>query len=227
MHCHCGTNNRAPRRTFTDPCKPEVRPGAQEESASPSWLAAIAIRTFEIVYKEVLWSERGSYQTIWRPPLPNVTRHSGWWPYTTTPSIDQTFPNFYPFTDLDLIIEFDFLPYCGMGSSSIEHLQRVRHTNRGHLLIRTPSPVPFVTCKCSNVTPISPELVLCPDFWVSNIPGYFCFASSGQPQFLGLLRLGRADVSSAINLILLFMSFTTRAVRKLRRHGKYLCKNLK
>ena len=27
MHCHCGTNNRAPRWTFTDPCKPEVRPG--------------------------------------------------------------------------------------------------------------------------------------------------------------------------------------------------------
>ena len=23
MHCHCGTNNRAPRWTFTDPCKPK------------------------------------------------------------------------------------------------------------------------------------------------------------------------------------------------------------
>ena len=43
MHCHCGTNNRAPRWTFTDPCKPEVRPGAREESASPAWLAALAI----------------------------------------------------------------------------------------------------------------------------------------------------------------------------------------
>ena len=31
MHCHCGTNNRAPPRTFTDLCKPEVRPGAREE----------------------------------------------------------------------------------------------------------------------------------------------------------------------------------------------------
>ena len=39
MYCHCGTNNRAPRWTFTDPCKPEVRPGAREESASPAWLA--------------------------------------------------------------------------------------------------------------------------------------------------------------------------------------------
>ena len=31
MHCHCGTNNRASRWTFTDPCKPEVRPGARED----------------------------------------------------------------------------------------------------------------------------------------------------------------------------------------------------
>ena len=43
MHYHCGTNNRAPRWTFTDSCKPEVRPGAQEESASPAWLAAPAM----------------------------------------------------------------------------------------------------------------------------------------------------------------------------------------
>ena len=43
MHCHCGTNNRAPRWTFTDSCKPEVRPGAREESASPAWLAAPAM----------------------------------------------------------------------------------------------------------------------------------------------------------------------------------------
>ena len=43
MHCHCGTNNRAPVWTFTDTCKPEVRPGAREESASPAWLAAPAM----------------------------------------------------------------------------------------------------------------------------------------------------------------------------------------
>ena len=43
MHCHCGTNNRAPRWTFTDPCKPEVRPGVREESASPAWPAAPAM----------------------------------------------------------------------------------------------------------------------------------------------------------------------------------------
>ena len=68
--------------------------------------------TFENVSKEVLWSVRGSYQTIWGPPLPNVTRHSGGWPYTVTPSIDEKLHQFWPFTDLDLITEFDFLHNC-------------------------------------------------------------------------------------------------------------------
>ena len=43
MYCHCGTNNRAPRWTFTDPYKTEVRPGAREESASPAWQVAPAM----------------------------------------------------------------------------------------------------------------------------------------------------------------------------------------
>ena len=30
MYCHCGTNNRASRWTFMDPCKPEVRPAQQQ-----------------------------------------------------------------------------------------------------------------------------------------------------------------------------------------------------
>ena len=44
----------------------------------------------------MLWSVRGSYQTIWGPPLPIVTRYSGWWPYTVTPSIDRTLHLFWP-----------------------------------------------------------------------------------------------------------------------------------
>ena len=51
--------------------------------------AGVCKGTFEIVSEEVLWSIRGSYQTIWGPPLPNVIRHSGWWPSTVTCSIDQ------------------------------------------------------------------------------------------------------------------------------------------
>ena len=50
MHCHRGTDNRAPRWTFTDPCKPEVIPGAREESASPAWLAAPATGDTTKVY---------------------------------------------------------------------------------------------------------------------------------------------------------------------------------
>ena len=34
-------------------------------------------------------------QTIWGPPLPNVTRHSGWWSSTVTTSIDQALHQFF------------------------------------------------------------------------------------------------------------------------------------
>ena len=44
--------------------------------------------------------------------VPNVTRHSGWWPHTVTPSIDRTLHQFLTITDLDLITDFDFLPNC-------------------------------------------------------------------------------------------------------------------
>ena len=50
MHYHCGTNNRAPRWTFMDPCKPEVRPGAREESASPAWIATPAMNAKQKVF---------------------------------------------------------------------------------------------------------------------------------------------------------------------------------
>ena len=54
MHCHCGTNNRARRWTFTDPCKPEVRPGAREESPSTAWLAAPAMNARDTT-KVYIW----------------------------------------------------------------------------------------------------------------------------------------------------------------------------
>ena len=51
-------------------------------------MAGICKGKFEIVSKAVLVSVRGCYKTIWGPPLPNVTRYFGWWPYTMTHSID-------------------------------------------------------------------------------------------------------------------------------------------
>ena len=64
MHCHCGTNNRAPRWTFTYPCKPEVRPGAREGSASPAWLAAPAMNARDTT-KVYMWR----LDTGWGPTL--------------------------------------------------------------------------------------------------------------------------------------------------------------
>ena len=54
MHCHCGTNNRAPRWTFTDPWTQEVKPGAREESASAAWLAAPAMNARDTT-KVYIW----------------------------------------------------------------------------------------------------------------------------------------------------------------------------
>ena len=76
------------------------------------------------------------YTTFWRMTIYIDTLH---WSGIT--------PIFDSITDLDLITEFDLLPNCEV---SIEHLQRVRHANRGRLLLRTPGPVPFGTCICST-----------------------------------------------------------------------------
>ena len=108
--------------------------------------------TFEIVPQEVLWSIWGSHQTLWSLPLPNVTWHSGTWPYTMTPSIVQTlhlFANVLP--NWTLIPILTLLPNFGGFHGT---LQRVRLANRGCLLLRTPGLVPFGTCICSNVETI-------------------------------------------------------------------------
>ena len=36
--------------------------------------------------------------------------------------------------------------------------------------------------------PISPELVLLPDFWVSNFPQYFCFALQDKLGHVGVYK---------------------------------------
>ena len=66
MHCHCGTNNRAPWWTFTDPCKPEARLGVREESASPAWLAAPAMNARDTT-KVYIWRlDTGCGPTLYR-----------------------------------------------------------------------------------------------------------------------------------------------------------------
>ena len=66
MHCHCGTNNRVPRWTFTDPCKSEVRPGAREESASPAWLAAPAMNARNTMKVHIWRPDTGCGPTLYR-----------------------------------------------------------------------------------------------------------------------------------------------------------------
>ena len=79
---HCGTNNRAPRWTFTDPCKPEVRPGAREESESPAWLAAPALNARDTTKVHTWRPDTGCGPTLYRNCHSHNTprkRHNNTW----------------------------------------------------------------------------------------------------------------------------------------------------
>ena len=105
---------------------------------------------------------------IMQSPSPNVRWHSWTWPYTMTPSIDQIlhqFANLLP--NLILLPILTLLPNFGGFRRT---LQRVRLPNRGCLLLRTPGPVPFGTCICSNV-----ETILS---WTCHVYGPFGFRTS-------------------------------------------------
>ena len=66
MHGHCGTNNRAPRWTFTGPLNQEVRPGVREESASPAKLAAPTMNARDTM-KVYIWRlDTGCEPTLYR-----------------------------------------------------------------------------------------------------------------------------------------------------------------
>ena len=104
-----------------------------------------------------------SHQTLWSLPLPSVTWHSGTWPYTMTPSIDQAlhrFANLLP--NWTLLPILTSLPNFGGFHRT---LQRVRLANRGRLLLRTPGPVPAGACICSNVDTILS--------WTCHVYGHF------------------------------------------------------
>ena len=115
-----------------------------------------------------------SYQTIWGPPLPNVTRHSGWWQSTVTPSIDQALHQF-----LTLLLILTLLP-----NLTFYLIARGFHrtfATGAACQQRTLTPPDTWSCPTLGLAsvlmlrPISLELVLFLDFWVSNIPRYFCF----------------------------------------------------
>ena len=120
------------------------------------------------VSKEVLWLGRGSYQTIWGPSLPNVTRNSGWCPSTVTPSIDQAWHHY-----LILLLIWNLIPnltfYLIVRSF---HRTFVMGAARQQNTLTPPDTWSCPTLVLASVLllkPISPELVLFPDFefWTS------------------------------------------------------------
>ena len=119
----------------------------------------------EIVLQEVLWSIWGSHQTLWSPPLPNVTWHSGTWSSTVTPLTDQTLHQFLTYHRTRPY--YQFWPYFQISGGFHRTFQRVRLANRRHLLLLTPGPVQFETCICSSV-----ETILS---WTCHVYGLFEF----------------------------------------------------
>ena len=193
----------------------------------PYYIHVLPIPTYTVLYGSV----RGSYQTIWGPPLPNVTRHSGWWPHT----LIGHYTNFWPLLIWTLLPNLTFYLIVQGFHRTIATgaaCQQRTLTHSGHLVLshlgfafvpsnrnhttylwRLPNMTYLpkftlpncrgfnrifatgVACQQGTLTPpdtwscptlglacvlmsrpISPELVLSPDFWISNIPRYFSFA---------------------------------------------------
>ena len=130
----------------------------------------------KIVSKKVLWPVRGSYQTIWGPPLPNVTRHSGKWPYTVRSFNDQALHQCL--TQLLILTLLPNLTFYLI----VRSFHRTLATGAA-CQQRTLTPPDTWSCPTLGLAcvlmlrQIPTELVLSPDLWVLNIPRYFCFPS--------------------------------------------------
>ena len=137
--------------------------------------AGICQETFEIVSKEVLWSVWGSYQTIWGPLLRMVhdildDGHIQW-----HPPLIRHYTNFWP------LLIWTFLPNLTL-YLIVRGFHRTFATGAA-CQQRTLTPSDTWSCPTLGLAcvlmsrPISREIVLFPDFWVSNMPRYFSFAS--------------------------------------------------
>ena len=93
--------------------------------------------------------------------------------YSDTIHWSGIIPTFDLISDLDLITEFDFyLIARGFHRTFATGAARQQRT------LTPPDTWSSPTLGLASVLmlrPITPELVLFPDFWVSNIPRYFCF----------------------------------------------------
>ena len=106
--------------------------------------------------------------------LPNVAQHSGWWPSTVTSSIDQTLHQF-----LTLLLIWTLLPNLTFYlTARVFHRTFAMGASCQQRTLTPPDTWSCPTLGLASVLmlrPISPELVMFPDFWISNIPRYFCF----------------------------------------------------
>ena len=105
------------------------------------------------VYGSSIW---GSYQTIWSPPLPNVTWHSGAWPCTLTPSFVKKLHYL-----MTVLSNWTLLPILTWFQNS-----RGLHgtfATVAAVLLRASGHVPFGTCVLMLIQ-VHPELVMFPYF---------------------------------------------------------------
>ena len=109
------------------------------------------------------------------PHLPNVTWHSEWWPCTVTPCTDQALQQFLPY--------YWSWPYCWIWFYLIMRSFHKTFATIAACQQRMLTSPDTWSCHILGLAsvlmlrPISPELALFPDLWVSNIPRCFFFSS--------------------------------------------------
>ena len=130
-----------------------------------------------------------------------------------THSIDKTlhqFANLLPnWTLLPILI---LLPNFGGFHRT---LQRMRLANRGRLLLRTPGPVPFGTCICSNV-----ETILS---WTCHVYGPFEFLTSLGTSILLLFFRSCSELLSKFGEIS-FQEYVSEGISHLLFYGDLVYK---
>ena len=119
----------------------------------------------------------GSHQTLWSLPLPNVTWHSGTWPYTRASSIDLTlhqFANLLPSWTLLPILTV--LPNFGGFHSTLQRVRLEDAYSSGHLVLSHLG-LAFVLL----LRPFFPELVMSTDILNFQHPLVLLLCSSPEP----------------------------------------------
>ena len=98
-----------------------------------------------------------------RSPLPNVTRHSRWWPYVVTPSIDKTLHIFFTLLQIWTLLP-NLIFYLIVWGFHRAFAMSATYKQRTLTPPNTWSCPTLGLVYVQMLRPISPELVLFPDF---------------------------------------------------------------